>query len=57
MWKETIQAELNSLIKRKVFGHIVWTPEGVMPVGYKCVFVHKWNDKNEIIRYKMWLVA
>ena len=57
MWKEAIQAELNSLSKQKVFGPIVRTPKGVMPVGYKWVFVRKWNEKNEIIRYKAWLVA
>ena len=28
-----------------------------MPVGYKWVFVRKWNEKNEIIRYKARLVA
>ena len=32
MWKETIQAELNSLFKREVFGHVVRTLEGLMPV-------------------------
>ena len=57
MWKEAIQAELNSLSKQKVFGPIVRTPKGVMPVGYKWVFVCKRNEKNEIIRYKTWLVA
>uniref|UniRef100_A0A2N9FK49 Reverse transcriptase Ty1/copia-type domain-containing protein n=1 Tax=Fagus sylvatica TaxID=28930 RepID=A0A2N9FK49_FAGSY len=36
---------------------IVQTPEGVMPVGYKWVFVRKRNEKNEIIRYKARLVA
>ena len=34
-WKEAIQAELNSLTKREVFGPIVQTPEDVKPVGYK----------------------
>lgn len=34
-WKEAIQSELNSLSKRKVFGSIVQTPNGVKPVGYK----------------------
>ena len=37
--KEAIQAELDSLVKREVFGPVVQTPEGVMPVGYKWVFV------------------
>ena len=57
MWKEAIQAELNSLIKREVFRPVVWTPEGVMPIGYKWVFVRKRNEKNEIIRYKTRHVA
>ena len=37
--KEAIQAELNSLTKRKVFGPVVQTPEDVKLVGYKWVFV------------------
>ena len=57
MWKEAIQAELNSLSKREVFGPVVQTPKDVMPVGHKWVFVHKRNEKNEIIRYKVRLVA
>jgi hypothetical protein len=57
MWKEAIQAELNSLAKREVFGPVVQTPEGVLPVGYKWVFVRKRNEKNEIVRYKARLVA
>ncbi|RVW45253.1 Retrovirus-related Pol polyprotein from transposon TNT 1-94 [Vitis vinifera] len=32
-WKEAIQAELNSLTKREVFGPVVQTPEDVKPVG------------------------
>lgn len=28
-WKESIGAELKSLVKRDVFGHVVYTPEGV----------------------------
>jgi hypothetical protein len=35
MWKEAIQAELNSLAKREVFEHVVQTLEGVSLVGYK----------------------
>ena len=52
-----MQAELNSLNKRKVFGPIILTPEAVRPVGYKWVFVRKRNEKNEIVRYKARLVA
>jgi len=57
MWKEAIQAELNSLAKREVFGPVVQTPKGVSPVGYKWVFVQKCNEKNEIVKYKAKLVA
>ena len=56
-WKEAIQIELNSLTKREVFGPVIQTPGNVKPVGYKCVFVKKWNENDEIIRYKTWLVA
>ncbi|RVW57562.1 Retrovirus-related Pol polyprotein from transposon RE1 [Vitis vinifera] len=56
-WKEAIQAELNSLTKREVFGPVVQTLEDVKPVGYKWVFVRKRNENNEIIRYKARLVA
>jgi hypothetical protein len=45
MWKEAIQAELNSLAKREVFGPVVQTPEGVSSVGYKWVFIRKRNEK------------
>lgn len=34
IWKEAIQAELNSLNKRKVFGPIVLSPEVVKPIRY-----------------------
>ena len=56
-WKDAINAELNSLTRRKVFGPIVRTPNGVKPVGYKWVFVRKRNEKNEVVRYKARLVA
>ena len=56
-WKDVIQAEFNLLNKRKVFWPIVLTPEAVIPVGYKWVFVRKRIEKNEIVRYKAWLVA
>ena len=52
MWKKAIQVKLNSLVKREVFEPVVQIPEGVMPVGYKWVFIGKRNEKNEIIRYK-----
>ena len=52
-----MQAKLNSLIKREFFGHVVQTPEDVKPTEYKCVFVRKHNENNEIIRYKVQLIA
>ena len=48
---------MDSLAKRKVFGHVVPTPNDVKPIGYKWVFVRKRNGKNEIARYKARLVA
>ena len=56
-WKKAIQAELNSLTKREVFGLIVQKPEDVKHVRYKWVFVRKHNENNEIIIYKARLVA
>lgn len=56
-WKNAIQAELDPLNKREVFGPIVLTPEDVRHVGYKWVFVRKRNEKNEIVRYKARLIA
>ena len=56
-WKEAMQAELHSLIKRDVFGHVVQTPASIKPVGNKWVFVQKRNENNDIIRYKSRLVA
>ena len=57
MWLKAIQAELNSLEKCEVFGPVVQTPEGVVPIGYKWVCVQKRNEKNEITKYKTQLVA
>ena len=45
------------MTKREVFGPVVQTPEDVKLVGYKWVFVRKCNENNEIIRYKVRLVA
>nr|GEY39780.1 retrovirus-related Pol polyprotein from transposon TNT 1-94 [Tanacetum cinerariifolium] len=56
-WKDAMQAELNSLNKRKVFGPIVTTPRDVNPVGCRWIFVQKRNEKNEVTRYKARLVA
>ena len=56
-WREAMQAELHSLIKRDVFGPVVQTPTSVKLVGNKWVFVRKRNENNDIIRYKARLVA
>ena len=56
-WREAMQAELHSLIKRDVFGPVVQTPASIKPVGNKWVFVRKRNENNDIIRYKTRLVA
>nr|GEU70468.1 retrotransposon protein, putative, Ty1-copia subclass [Tanacetum cinerariifolium] len=56
-WKDAMQAELNSLNKRRVFGPIVTTPRDVKPVGCRWIFVQKRNEKNEVTRYKARLVA
>ena len=56
-WNDAVKAELHSLEKRKVFGPVVLTPDGVNPVGYKWVFVRKRNENGDITRYKARLVA
>ena len=56
-WKEAIAAELLSLNKRKVFGHVGRTPKDILPVGHKWVFIRKRNENNEVVRYKVRLVA
>ena len=56
-WKDAIQAELDSLNKRQVFGSVELIPRGVKPVGHKWVFVRKRNEKHEVLRYKARLVA
>jgi len=50
-WKDAI-AELDLIAKWKVFGPVVRTPESVKPVGYRWIFVEKWNENGEIVRYK-----
>jgi hypothetical protein len=56
-WKEAIEAELNSLKKRKVFPEVIPTPSKIFPVGFKWVFIQKRNENNEVVRYKARLVA
>nr|GEV13065.1 putative reverse transcriptase domain-containing protein [Tanacetum cinerariifolium] len=50
-WKDTMQAELNSLNKQKVFGPIVTIPRDVKHIGCRRIFVQKRNEKNEVARY------
>jgi hypothetical protein len=56
-WKEAIEAKLNSLKKRKVFTEVIPTPHRIFPVGFKWVFIQKRNKNNDVVRYKMRLVA
>jgi hypothetical protein len=56
-WKEAIEAELNSLKKRKVFTDVIPTPPRTFPIGFKWVFIKKRNENNEVVRYKASLVA
>ena len=56
-WKEAIDAELASLAKREVFSSVIPTPPKTFPAGFKWVFIQKWNENNEVVRYKARLVA
>jgi len=38
--------------KRKVFKHIVRTPQVMKPVGYMWIFAQKSIKNDEIVRYK-----
>jgi hypothetical protein len=42
-WKEAIEAELNSLKKRKVFIDMIPTPPRIFPIRLKWVFIQKRN--------------
>jgi hypothetical protein len=55
--KEAIDAQLNSLKKRKVFTEVISTPPRIFPIGFKWVFIQKRNENNEVVRYKVRLVA
>ena len=56
-WKEYIPTKLDSLEKWEVFGPVVQTAKVIKLVGYKWVLIRKCNEKNEITRYKTWLIA
>ncbi len=47
-WKEAIEAELNSLKKRKMFTEVIPTPHRIFPVEFKWVFIQK---RNKIMRW------
>jgi hypothetical protein len=40
-WKEAIEAELNSLKKRKVLTEVIPTPPRILPIGFKWVFIQR----------------
>ena len=48
---------MGSLTKRQAFSSVIPTPPKTFPVGFKWVFVQKWNENNEVVRYKTRLVA
>jgi hypothetical protein len=56
-WKETIEAELNSLKDRKVFTDVIPIPPRIFLIGFKWVFIQKRNENNEVVRYKVRLVT
>jgi hypothetical protein len=56
-WKVAIEAKLNSLKKRKVFTDVIPTPPRTFPIGFKWIFIQKRNENNEVVRYKVRLVA
>jgi hypothetical protein len=56
-WKEAIKVEVDSLRKREVFSNVIHTISRIHPIGFKWVFIRKWNENNEVVRYKARLVA
>jgi hypothetical protein len=56
-WKDAIKPELNSLKKRKVFTEVIPTPPRIFPIGFKWVFIRKRNKNNEVVKYKVRLIA
>ena len=46
-WKDEIEAKLNLLVKQKVLGPVVRTPEGVKLIEYKWIFVQNNIIKND----------
>jgi hypothetical protein len=56
-WKEAIEAEVNSLKKRKMFTNIIPTLPKIFSDGFKWVFIQKRNENNEMVRYKARLIV
>ena len=56
-WEKAINSELDSLIKRQVFGPIVPAPPDTHLTDYRWTFVKKRNAQGEVARYKARLVA
>jgi hypothetical protein len=56
-WKEATNAEIDSIRKREVFSNVIPTPLRIHPIGFKWVFIRKWNENNEVVRYKVRLVV
>jgi hypothetical protein len=56
-WKEAIEANLDSLRKREVFSKVIPRPPRTYSVRFMWVFIQKWNENNEVMRYKVRLVA
>jgi hypothetical protein len=36
---------------------VIRTPPKTYPIGFKCFFIWKWNENNDVVRYKARLVA
>ena len=55
-WKEAIQAELDSLAKRQIFGPVVICPPNVKPVGHKESLFERGmrNMKSCAIKLNLW---
>jgi hypothetical protein len=49
-WKEAIEVELDSLRKRELFSKVIPTPPRTYLVGFKWLFIQKWNENNEVMR-------
>jgi hypothetical protein len=51
------QLRLSKVRLRKVFTNVIPTPPRIFPIGFKCVFIRKRNENNEVVRYKAMLDA